>query len=95
VSTYSTTSAWQGWQDSNPRPAVLETAALAKLSYTPEAKLVILTLCLLLTFFFLAPFTVGGNTSSRNAIASDCLPYYYIGVTIPCKGYGAGGELPG
>jgi hypothetical protein len=29
VSTYSTTSAkWQEWQDSNPRPAVLETAAL-------------------------------------------------------------------
>ena len=27
---------WQGRQDSNPRPAVLETAALAKLSYAPQ-----------------------------------------------------------
>jgi hypothetical protein len=32
---------WQGRQDSNPRPAVLETAALAKLSYAPEAALII------------------------------------------------------
>ena len=42
------------------------------------------------TLFFLAPFTVGGNTSSRNAIASDRLPYYYMGVNTHCKGYGAG-----
>jgi len=27
-----------------------------------------------------------GNTSSRNALVPDCLPYY-MGVTIPCKGY--------
>ena len=26
---------WQEWEDSNPRPAVLETAALTRLSYTP------------------------------------------------------------
>jgi len=44
---------------------------------------------------FSAPFTVRGNASSRNAIASDCLPYYYMGVNIPCKGYGAGGEPSG
>ena len=29
---------WQGRGDSNPRPAVLETAALAKLSYTPATE---------------------------------------------------------
>ena len=39
---------WQGWQDSNPRPAVLETAALAKLSYTPAVNAYMPTLCRLL-----------------------------------------------
>ena len=27
--------AWQEWRDSNPRPSVLETDALTRLSYTP------------------------------------------------------------
>jgi len=44
---------------------------------------------------FPAPFTVGGNTSSRNAIASDCLPYYYMGANIHCKAHGTGGEPSG
>ena len=30
---------WQERQDSNPRPLVLETSALAKLSYAPALKL--------------------------------------------------------
>ena len=30
--------AWQEWRDSNPRPSVLETDALTKLSYTPKAR---------------------------------------------------------
>ena len=30
-------SAWQEWRDSNPRPSVLETDALTRLSYTPKA----------------------------------------------------------
>ena len=28
---------WQGWQDLNPRHTVLETVALARLSYTPAS----------------------------------------------------------
>jgi len=49
-------------------------------------------LCLLLALSFPAPFTMGGNTTPRNAIASGCLPYYYMGANIHCKEHGAGDE---